>query len=132
VGTPAPGRDSLRGLLVSSAGAGGGVALRMGEKLFGLSGVGTTGLTPLVGTEVMVRGVQVSPRDLVVVDFAVRQWRGLPVVDGVVQGDGSLRLSDGSGVRRVRLPEALRDRVGARVWIAYRNGSPEHFDLVTR
>jgi hypothetical protein len=130
----APARgDTGRGTLVPApAGSGGTMALRAEGRLIQLSGVGTTGLTPLNGTEVMVRGVRVTPRDLVVTEFFVRGWNGLPAVDGTILADGSLRASDGSGIIRGIVPPLLRGRIGARVWIAIRGGQPVQFDLIER
>ena len=86
----------------------------------------------LVGTEVTVRGVKVTPRDVVVSDFVVRAHEGVPALDGIVESDGSLRLTDGSGVRRVVLPEPVREMTGARVWIAQRNGRTTGYGLIVR
>ena len=125
--------DTVRGVLVPSMdGSGARVALRAEGRLIQLSGVGTTGLTPLNGTEVVLRGVRVTPRDLVVTDFLVRGWNGLPAVDGIILADGSLRATDGSGVIRGVVPPLLRGRTGARAWIALRGGQPVQFDLIER
>lgn len=125
--------DTVRGTLVPApAGSGATMALRAEGRLIQLSGVGTTGLTPLNGTEVMLRGVRVTPRDLVVTEFFVRGWNGLPAVDGTILADGSLRASDGSGIIRGIVPPLLRGRIGARAWIAIRGGQPVQFDLIER
>jgi hypothetical protein len=125
--------DTVRGTLVpAQEGGGTKVALRADGRLIQLSGVGTTGLTALNGTEVMLRGVRVTPRDLVVTAYLVRGWNGLPAVDGTILPDGSLRATDGSGIIRGVVPQLLRSRTGARVWIALRGGQPVQFDLIER
>jgi hypothetical protein len=98
------------------------VVLRQGDATIALSGMATTGLSKLVGTEIVVHGVQVTPRDVVVNDFVVRAANGVPAFDGVLEEGGALRLTDGSGVRRVPLPAEVRGMVGTRVWVAVKNG----------
>jgi hypothetical protein len=118
-------RDSVRGLvaLVGTEPAR-QLVLQSGGTTIALSGMATSGLRRVVGTEVMVRGVKVTPRDIVVYDYIVRASGGVPAYDGTLDADGTLRLTDGSGVRRLPvLPPALRGLTGARVWVAYRAGS---------
>lgn len=125
--------DSVRGVLVwQGAEPARNVALKQGAQTVTLSGMATGGLGKLVGTEVTVRGVKVTPRDVVVSDFVVRAHEGVPALDGIVESDGSLRLTDGSGVRRVVLPEPVREMTGARVWIAQRNGRTTGYGLIVR
>lgn len=106
------------------------VVLRIGNTTVALSGMATTGMSKLVGSEVVVRGVRITPRDIVVSDFFVRAADGVPAYDGVLQPDGSLRLTDGSGVRRVPLPGALQGMSGARVWIAVKDNRPFAYGLI--
>ena len=125
--------DTLRGILRTQQRDGArALLLETGGQPVLLSGVATRGALSLTGLEVMVRGVAVTPRDLVVSTIIVRGFESLPALDGVITADGALRLTDGSGVVRRPLPAALRPLVGARVWIAYRNGQPVQFDRVER
>lgn len=125
--------DSVRGVLVwQGTEPARNVALKQGAQTVTLSGMATGGLGKLVGTEVTVRGVKVTPRDVVVSDFVVRAHEGVPALDGIIESDGSLRLTDGSGVRRVTLPEPVREMTGARVWIAQRNGRTTGYGLIVR
>jgi len=124
--------DSLRGVLTYQGTEPARlVVLKTAETTVALSGMATNGLSRLVGKEVVVHGVKVTPRDIVVSDFVVRAVDGVPAVDGVLQGDGVLRLTDGSGVRRVAVPAPLRPYVGARVWIAVRDGEPATFGVIS-
>lgn len=97
-----------------------------------LSGVALRGAMALNGLEVMVRGVAITPLDIAVNALVVRGWESLPVLDGVVMADGSLRLTDGTGGSTRPIPPSLRPLVGARVWIAYRDGRPVQFDRLER
>jgi hypothetical protein len=103
-----------------------------------LSGLATSGMQRLEGAEVVVRGVRVSPRDIVVADYIVRNMRGVPAYDGVLQvGDDGyvLILSDGSGRKRfTSAPAGLREMSGARVWLAVPEGTtaPRSFGLISR
>jgi hypothetical protein len=116
--------DSVRGVLTfTGSEPARQVVLRQGDATITLSGMATTGLAKLVGTEVVVHGVQVTPRDVVVNDFVVRASNGVPAYDGTLEEGGALRLTDGSGVRRVPLPTEVRGYVGARVWVAVKNGN---------
>jgi hypothetical protein len=92
-----------------------------------LSGMATTGMARLAGTEIVVRGMRISPRDVVVSDFVVRAVNGAPAYDGKLEGapgNWSLQLTDGSGRKRLAsVPSALQGRVGYRVWISSNPGT---------
>ncbi|HEY0931917.1 MAG TPA: hypothetical protein VGE27_18485, partial [Gemmatimonas sp.] len=107
------------------------VVLQTAEATVALSGMATTGMSRLVGKEVVVRGVKVTPRDIVVSDYIVRAVDGVPAFDGVLDAEGALRLTDGSGVRRLTVPAPLRAYVGARVWIAMRDGAAVNYGIVS-
>lgn len=123
--------DSVRGVLVwQGTEPARTVVLRTPQGMIGLSGMATTGLGKLVGSEIVVRGVRVSPRDVVVADYFVRAADGVPAYDGVILDDGSLRLSDGSGVKRVPIPIGMQGMIGARVWVAPKDGKPQAYGLI--
>lgn len=123
--------DTMRGQLVwQGTEPARTVVLRGADGVVSLSGMATTGMSKLVGSEVVVRGVRVSPRDLVVSDFFVRAADGVPAFDGTITPDGTLRLSDGSGVKRVPLPAAMQGLAGARVWVAVKDGKPYAYGLI--
>ena len=98
-----------------------------GATTISLSGMATTGLSKLAGAELMVRGVKITPRDVVVADYVVRAMNGVPTLDGRLEGDADgwwLELSDGSGRKRLASPPTpLRELEGARVWIAVGSGA---------
>lgn len=106
------------------------VVLRTGTTTTSLSGMATTGMSKLVGSEVVVRGVRLTPRDVVVSDYFVRAADGVPAYDGTLLPDGSLRLTDGSGIKRVPLPTALQGMSGVRVWVAVQGGKPFAFGVI--
>ena len=84
-----------------------------------LVGPDTATLRKAAGLEVVVRGARTGG-ELRVASFAVRSADGRPAVDGVLVRDGDALALDTAG-GRVRLgnpPAALRDLVGARVWVA--------------
>ena len=121
--------DTLRGDLQVRIAEGSREFLLMAQgRRYLLSGVALRGAMALNGLEVMVRGIAITPRDIAISSLVVRGWQSLPAVDGVVLSDGSLRLTDGTGVSRRPIPPSLRPLVGARVWIAYRDGRPVQFD----
>ena len=103
-----------------------------------LSGMVTSGMQRLEGLDVVVRGVRVSPRDIVVADYIVRGADGIPAYDGtlVASDDGySLVLTDGSGRKRLsNVPTSLRDVAGARVWVSIPDGSstPRRYGIIPR
>lgn len=99
-----------------------------GNTIIALSGMATMGMTRLANAEIVVRGVRISPRDIVVSDFFVRASGGVPAFDGKLAGSDSsgywLQLSDGSGRKRLSsIPSALRGLEGARMWIAIKPGT---------
>lgn len=123
--------DSVRGVLVwQGTEPTRIVVLRSAGGTLTLSGMATTGLGRLVGSEVVVRGVRVSPRDLVVAEYFVRAADGVPAYDGVILENGSLRMSDGSGVKRVPIPIGMQGMIGARVWVAPQDGKPLAYGLI--
>lgn len=102
-------------------------ALRAGESIITLSGMATRELPKLEGKDVMIRGIKITPRDVVVSDYVVRGVNGAPVLDGrLEQTDGvwHLRLTDGTGQKRISaLPGPLRALEGTRVWMAMHDGA---------
>lgn len=125
--------DSVRGVLtLIGTEPAKQVVLKAGEQTIALSGMATTGLSKLAGAEVVVHGVQVTPRDVVVNDYVVRAAHGAPAFDGTLEEGGTLRLTDGSGSRRVPLPAELRGITGARVWVAVKNGSAVAGGVISR
>ena len=117
--------DSVRGIVtILGSEPARQVVLRVDGNNIALSGMATSGLARLAGTEVMVRGVKITPRDIVVSDYVVRASDGVPAWDGTLDEGGGLRLTDGSGRKRLRsVPGALRGMAGTRVWVAFKNGS---------
>lgn len=78
-------------------------------------------LERLAGVEVAVEGDAVAGAPFRVSRVAVRAVQGIAAVDGVLAREGGrdvLVLRDGSRRVVARLPEALRGRAGARVWLA--------------
>lgn len=133
--------DTMRGVVLLAGTASAPTVMLLtnhGETQISLSGMATTGLMKLAGTEVVVRGVQVSPRDVVVSDYIVRAVKGVPAYDGVLaQGDAgwTLLLTDGTGRRRLAaVPAALRASVGLRVWLSSKttNESTDGFGVIRR
>lgn len=122
--------DTVRGVitLIGSAPAK-QVVLRPSDddRTIALSGMATTGLARLEGLELMIRGVKVTPRDVVVSSFLVRAKDGVPAFDGKLSTDGRgsfLTLTDRSGRKNIPLlPSPLRGLEGARVWIAMKPGT---------
>lgn len=92
-----------------------------------LSGMVTSGLARLAGTEIVVRGVKVTPRDWVVTSYVVRAMNGIPAWDGVLEVANSswtLRLTEtGLSKRVANVPAALKASVGARIWVTMNTGS---------
>jgi len=116
----APG-DTLRGLLeVAGAEPATQVVLRAPG---GGADTPLLGDTPLLrrlsGLEVMVSGARATD-GFRVERVAVRSADGVPATDGVLARDGArdvLVTADGRRVPLGPLPEGLRGRVGARVWL---------------
>jgi len=133
--------DTVRGIvtLVGAAPAQ-QVVLRTdnGANTVALSGMATSGLSKLAGMELVIRGIKVTPRDVVVSDYIVRGADGVPAYDGRLSSGAEghyLQLTDGSGRKRIAsLPSALRGLDGVRVWIAMAPGasSVHRYGLVTR
>lgn len=90
-------------------------------------------MRPLAGLEVVVSGEAEGARGFRVERFAVRAHMGVPAVDGVLGREGEswfLRLEGGERRPLPRLPEALRGREGARVWIAGPLDAPDAFGVI--
>jgi hypothetical protein len=123
--------DTVRGQLIwQGTEPARAVVLRTPQFNIALSGMATTGMSKLVGSEIVVRGVRITPRDMVVSDFYVRAADGVQAYDGKILADGSLKLTDGSGVKRVVLPAAMEGLTGARVWVAVKDGRPFAYGLI--
>lgn len=78
-------------------------------------------LERLAGLEVAVEGEAVAGVPFRVVRVAVRAVEGVAAVDGVLAREGGrdvLVMHDGTRRPVARLPQALRGRTGARVWLA--------------
>jgi hypothetical protein len=111
------------------------VVLRVDGKDVSMSGMATSGLRRLAGTEVVVRGVKLTTRDIVVSDYFVRASDGVPAWDGTLDEGGGLRLTDGSGYQQLpSVPSILRGMVGARMWVAFKPGSAtaDSYGLIRR
>ena len=117
--------DSVRGVVtLIGAKPARQVVLRVDGNDVSVSGMATSVLGRLAGTEVVVRGVKITPRDIVVSDYFVRASDGVPVWDGTLDEGGGLRLTDGSGYKLLpSVPAPLSGMVGARVWVAFKPGS---------
>jgi hypothetical protein len=123
--------DTVRGQLIwQGTEPARSVVLRTAKSTIALSGMATTGMSKLVGSEIVVRGVRITPRDVVVSDFFVRAADGVPAYDGTILPDGGLKLTDGSGTKRVPLPSAMQGLTGARVWVAVKDGRPFAYGLI--
>ena len=134
-------RDSVRGIVtVIGSDPMRQVVLRStsGGVTFAMSGMVTSGMSQLEGLELVLRGVLVSPRDIVVSSYVVRAANGVPAFDGILTGENdawSLQLTDGSGRRRIPVvPSTLREANGRRVWIAVdpNSNAVQSFGLITR
>ncbi|MEQ1692401.1 MAG: hypothetical protein ABMA00_14005 [Gemmatimonas sp.] len=121
--------DTVRGVITLIGSEPQQVVLRpiADERTIALSGMATTGLSRLAGVELVIRGVLVTPRDVVVSSFLVRAKDGVPAFDGKLSTDGRgsfLTLTDGSGRKNIPLlPSPLRGLEGMRVWIAMQPGT---------
>ncbi|MEO7359477.1 MAG: hypothetical protein ABI120_04065 [Gemmatimonadaceae bacterium] len=122
--------DTMRGevrLDGSGPGARPMLITEKGRTKVSLTGMGTDGLSQIVGTEVVIRGMLASPHDMVVSGFSVRAVNGLSAFDGrLVQqlgGGWAIDMSDRSGMRKLAtMPQALTAFEGGRVWIAEEPG----------
>ena len=133
--------DTVRGLVkLDGSGAGSRPVLLSngGKTTITLSGLGTDGLTQVLGSDVVVRGMRITPLDIVVSGFSVRAVNGIPTIDGRLvksAGGWSIELSDKSGVRKLpAVPEALQAFEGARVWVAEetKNTVPQLYGVIAR
>ncbi len=131
-------RDSLRGIVVLE---GESPMYRlmldtpMASMPVSLTGMATSELLRLEGLEVVVRGVRVSPRDLVVASFIVRARNGVPVLDGILNnadGQWTLRLTQGGERSLARVPMQLQPYAGTRVYIGEGNAAMSAHGLITR
>ena len=113
--------DSLRGVVrVAGSEPGTSIVLRTSSgaevTLVGARDV----LERLQGLEVRADGAPAGGR-FRVERVAVRAWAGVPARDGILARDGErwvLETADGRRLPIALLPEALRGRAGARVWLA--------------
>jgi hypothetical protein len=65
--------------------------------------------------------------------FSVRAADGVPAMDGMLQAQSDqlvLILSDGSREPVANPPDALRELIGHRVWIAQKNGETRGFGAI--
>ena len=124
-GTPAaaPAADSLRGTVeVVGSEPATSIALLMdgGARAVTLEGERPL-LDRLAGLEVAVWGAPLRPGVFRVGRVAVRASGGVAAVDGVLARAGAgwvLVTDDGRRLPVARLPEVLRAKAGARVWLA--------------
>lgn len=133
--------DTVRGVVKLDGSGPGSRPILMangGKTTITLSGMGTDGLRQVLGSDVVVRGMRVSPRDIVVSGFSVRAVNGVPTIDGrlVKSPNGwSIELSDRSGILKLpSVPEALQAFAGARVWVALeaKNSVPQLYGVIAR
>lgn len=109
-------------VVASPAGGGESVVLSTADSL---------SLRAVVGLDIVARGARTGMRELrasprgaevfAVTAFTVRAADGVPTTDGLVvtrRGAFLLQLPDGSELPVSVMPMALRDKLGARVWIA--------------
>jgi hypothetical protein len=102
-----------------------------------LVGAAAGALRRLSGVELMVRGRAADgPRAAFeVAGFAVRAVDGVPARDGTLveeRGSWFLVTADGGRHRLAAPPDALREQVGARVWVAgAAEGSVASFGVIT-
>lgn len=123
--------DSVRGTVTYlGSGASRQLAVEDGSVKIAISGMATSDMSSLEGKEVVVRGLRTTPRSMVVSDFIVRSADGMPVLDGILDADGVLRLSDGSGSRRLNLTDSLRSLSGTRIWVSVKDGQALRFGPV--
>ena len=133
--------DTVRGV-VKMDGSGPGsrpvLTTNGGKTVITLSGMGTEELGQVLGSDVVVRGMRISPTDIVVSSFSVRAVHGIPTIDGrlMKSSDGwRIELSDQSGIRKLpAVPQALQAFEGARVWVAdeANNTMPQLYGVIAR
>lgn len=91
-------------------------------------------LERLSGLEVAVRGIR-GPGAFRVHRLTVRAADGVAAVDGILAREGErdlLVLADGRRLDVPHLPQALRGRTGARVWLAGPlERAPDSFGIIT-
>jgi hypothetical protein len=134
--------DSIRGVVrMDGSGAGSRPILvtNNGKTTVTLTGMGTEGLSQVLGSEVVVRGMRVSSRDIVVSGYSVRSVDGIKVVDGRLTkasgGGWVLEFSDRSGSRKFSaISPALQAFEGSRVWVADedKNGIPQLYGVIEK
>lgn len=133
--------DTVRGLVKMDGSGPGSRPILMangGKTAITLSGMGTEGLSQVLGSDVVVRGMRISPRDIVVSGFSVRAVNGIPTIDGRLMKSASgwtIELSDKTGIRTLpAVPEALQAFEGARVWVAEegKNTVPQLYGVIAR
>lgn len=133
--------DTARGVIQLSGSAPSTRAVLMvdgGRNSVALTGIAVEGLSALTGAEVVVRGMRVSPRDIVVSGFTVRAVKGFAVLDGVLKkgerGGWNIELSDKTGTRALpAIPEMLQPAVGSRIWIDVSNGArPQTYGVIAQ
>ncbi|HJU64245.1 MAG TPA: hypothetical protein VJ596_01150 [Gemmatimonadaceae bacterium] len=136
---PGTARDSARGVvrIVGSLPVNVSVVLTPegSTSAIRLSGDGAATLRQLGGVEVVVRGTRTASGEFDVASFTVRSVNGDPAVDGVLVVDGGgLAIDTDGGRRRVsNPPDALRELVGARVWITGSlDRGPNMFGVIRR
>lgn len=131
----AAGRDTLRGTVeVVGSEPGTSVVLQVAADRY----VTLLGERPLLlrlsGLEVMVRGELEAPRRFRVERVTVRASAGVPAEDGILAREGErwfLLTGDGRRLAIARVPEALRNRVGARVFLAGPlDRAPDSFGII--
>lgn len=133
--------DTARGV-VQMDGSGPGsrpvLLINKGKTTIALTGLGTDGMSQVLGSDVVVRGMRVSQRDIIVSGFSVRAVNGIPTIDGRLMKIGGvwhIELSDRSGYRKLTsVPEALQAFEGGRVWIADEGtkGVPQLYGVIAR
>lgn len=132
--------DTIRGVvtLIGTAPAAQVVLKPAQGNTINMSGMATSGMSKLAGAEIVVRGVRITPRDVVVSDFIVRAADGVPAYDGklaAADGGWALQLTDGSGRKRLSVvPAALQGLEGTRVWVALKPGdnTPHAYGVIGR
>jgi hypothetical protein len=122
--------DTLRGMVaVTGAEPVTQVVLRLGTGAsVRLVGEQAAGLDRLSGAEVWIEGQQDPGNGAVTVGrYAVRSVDGAAVIDGTLVQEGAglaLLLAGGARHKIASPPPALRNHVGARVWISGPPGAP--------